>query len=213
MGHSSVLRARLKVLAYPHSASFTPPELFISCVHPTSPGLSSRNPAGSSLLVLCILCIKSLYSKFHLLETALFISVCLKIFLLILREFHTMYFDHYPCPSPSSPRLILHAYPPTFMPFYFKCPINTNSSCPKHPCFYSLPWTDISSTISCKSHLHSVLQKRLINHLCLEIQEKEHLTRRGGSQRQRLMAFRGWPAWEADAGSESVVQGHRSDAL
>lgn len=112
MGHSSVLRARLKVLAYPHSASFPPPELFISCVHPTSPGLSSRNPAGSSLLVLCILCMESLYSKFHLLETALFISVCLKILLLILREFHTMYFDHYPCPSPSSPRLILHAYPP-----------------------------------------------------------------------------------------------------
>lgn len=47
MGHSSVLRARLKVLGYLHSASFPPPELFISCVHPASPRLSSRNPAGS----------------------------------------------------------------------------------------------------------------------------------------------------------------------
>lgn len=45
------------------------------------------------------------------------------------------------------------------------------------------------------------------------LEKAEHLTRRAESQKQKLMTFRGWPAWEADAGSESVVQGHRLDAL
>lgn len=48
MGHSSVLRVRLKVLGYPHSASFPPPELFISCVHLLALG----SPLGTQQVLL-----------------------------------------------------------------------------------------------------------------------------------------------------------------
>lgn len=91
-----------------------------------------------------------------------------------------MYFGYYPCPPPEMDPLP-HAPASCLCRL---CPVNTNLN---FPSLSSLPSTDIAATISCTSHFHSVLQKRLINHLCLEIQENEHLTRRGERRRQRLM--------------------------
>lgn len=139
-------------------------------------GLSSRNPADYSALVLCI---KSSSFQFHLLGTAIFWCVW-KYFYWFLEDFMQCVLV---LTLALLPRWIPHPYPPSFLSLPL-CPISTNVNFPSFP---SLLSTDIAATISCTSHLHSVLQKRLINRLCLEIQENEHLTRRGERRRQRLM--------------------------